>query len=926
MKKFLNSSFFTYGLFWSWNLLYVILFAALEMYEGFAINIIRDGFYGLTPVGFFLTALAAYLLPLVSIVLALTIFRKKRSHLVKLFYGVEVPLTLLCLLRLALLRELNPGTTQLFILLVTGMATFLFELIRDKEWQNKTTARILLVLNCALLLIAVYIFALLVFYLPPAFAGLIHLVGEIEIREIFSETLLGFTGIVFGLYTMTLLLGLPIAMLYLYYNQFRNRFRFYAVHFDRREAFLIAGFLISMNVVLYIWLNWNQPQEKILSLARDKNSQEDLLKIMQEDDEAVRKGLVNAYLASYRYLGAEKDCNHMEEIWKAAFGGDRKNYSLVTDAHNLLLKPFLYSGENFWEDRTLAEKEYEELFDASIAKAEIESIRHALKSTSQRRNVQAGLMDVGEEKVLVTRQEVNVKETGDKAEIELYECYQNQTFETQEILYYFSLPEHAVITGMWLSDDSTPKKYAYRVSPRGAAQQVYKDQVRVRVDPSLLEQVGACQYRLRAFPIEPRTVEYKYSEYGRGRPERNFKDGKKFHLWLRYEVLKNENNAWPLPLALQRRNVYCDEETEFKLNGEVSEKENDSDWLPLSVAAAGDKKPVSHLTVVDDSVVVSAVPFRPAATELLQQGERFALVIDQSYSMKKNLKKMQECMEWLENEGVFNKKRCDVYLTGKNPAMISPESFNSYDILFYGNIQHLEMLSQFDSLRGQSKYSMAILLTDQGDYEMSDDSAAIIHFDFPVYMVHADGKLPYAYSDNILETLKESKGRSFTDFKSVAEYGALMRQYSGDRQFLGYDQGYLWKLAEKKTSGRVAEIPALAAGQFIRNLRPDKDQGQTESLDKIHKIAVTNSIVTAYSSMIVLVNAEQHRQLDDAEKKDDRFERETENGKENLPSPGFSFTEVSGTPEPEEWVLIICGAAMAGYFIFRRLKSPLQFR
>src|SRR6478735_6847417 len=105
MKKLIQSKFFSYGLFWSWNLLYLILFVSLEISTGFVIFIIRDAFLGFSPFEFIITALLAYCVPLVSIVLALTVFRKRRDKLVALFYGVEVPLTLLLLLRLFLVRE-----------------------------------------------------------------------------------------------------------------------------------------------------------------------------------------------------------------------------------------------------------------------------------------------------------------------------------------------------------------------------------------------------------------------------------------------------------------------------------------------------------------------------------------------------------------------------------------------------------------------------------------------------------------------------------------------------------------------------------------------------------------------------------------------------------------------------------------------------
>ncbi|MCK5924766.1 MAG: PEP-CTERM sorting domain-containing protein, partial [Methylococcales bacterium] len=61
-----------------------------------------------------------------------------------------------------------------------------------------------------------------------------------------------------------------------------------------------------------------------------------------------------------------------------------------------------------------------------------------------------------------------------------------------------------------------------------------------------------------------------------------------------------------------------------------------------------------------------------------------------------------------------------------------------------------------------------------------------------------------------------------------------------------------------------------------------------------------NSIVTHYSSMLVLVNDRQKEALKKAEAGGDRFEREVEQGK--APINPFAIPSV---PEPEEWALMI---------------------
>jgi hypothetical protein len=70
---------------------------------------------------------------------------------------------------------------------------------------------------------------------------------------------------------------------------------------------------------------------------------------------------------------------------------------------------------------------------------------------------------------------------------------------------------------------------------------------------------------------------------------------------------------------------------------------------------------------------------------------------------------------------------------------------------------------------------------------------------------------------------------------------------------------------------------------------------------------VEYSVVSPFSSMIVLVNLEQHRRLDQLEERSDRFAREYEQVGETEPLSPFAVT---GVPEPEEWLLMALAAGM----------------
>ena len=71
-------------------------------------------------------------------------------------------------------------------------------------------------------------------------------------------------------------------------------------------------------------------------------------------------------------------------------------------------------------------------------------------------DAQAAWQAVDDREIHLNRQEITVTEHGDWADIELYAVYQNQTAQRQEVVYYFSLPESAVISGLWLGYRAGP--------------------------------------------------------------------------------------------------------------------------------------------------------------------------------------------------------------------------------------------------------------------------------------------------------------------------------------------------------------------------------------------------------------------------------------------------------------------------------------
>jgi putative PEP-CTERM system integral membrane protein len=308
-----------------------------------------------------------------------------------------------------------------------------------------------------------------------------------------------------------------------------------------------------------------------------------------KQQDSIRAGLLNAYLAPLRYISAVGEVRHVSDMYKWSLNLSQEQALRVEQVYEAVARPVLYEPVNSrydaardqntrpMENRALVEEPaeaarlYQTFFDRKIVNGERATIVRAVRSTWSAGEAQAAWQAVDDRAIRLTRQEITVVERGDWAEVELYEVYQNQTTQRQEVVYYFSLPESAVITGVWLGNtpDRTTR-YAYQVAPRGAAQAVYQNEFRRNMDPALVEQIGPRQYRLRVFPVEPQSWQQD------GTSNRSvIVNGPPLYMWLTWRVMA-QAYAWPLPRLAEKRNVYWDAATTRLVNG-----------APMSATALG---------------------------------------------------------------------------------------------------------------------------------------------------------------------------------------------------------------------------------------------------------------------------------------------------------------------------------------------------
>jgi len=293
------------------------------------------------------------------------------------------------------------------------------------------------------------------------------------------------------------------------------------------------------------------------------------------------------------------------------------------------------------------------------------------------------------------------------------------------------------------------------------------------------------------------------------------------------------------------------------------------------------------------------------------------VILDGSYSMNAHRPEVLSAFRWLQGQ-VLKQNTADLYLTvaqGEAKRLDGLQGFNPDQAVFFGTLQHRQMLEQFQQLRGNRPYNAIILLTDAGSYELTEDSKAVLSMPAPLWMVHLGG-FPAAYDDGTLQALQDSGGGVSSDIQTVMQ--RIGTQSTLGNSLVNLADGYAWFVTTASQAPQaVGGFTPVAARQWVTHLSRQMQPKQVKQLDAIHAVAKQYGIVTPYSSMIVLVNDRQREDLQRAEQQSDRFNRKVED--QQLPQPSSLTAPVSAVPEPADFLLLLVGAIALGLvYHFRR--------
>jgi putative PEP-CTERM system integral membrane protein len=955
LRKFTNKDYWAYGLFWSWNAIFLAF-----MTLGFAPRILPEMILAVgtstIPVSFLIYALVLTAIPVLSVILGLTLLRRQPGRLFALGYCVEGPLMLMLAIRFFLIREATSAVTLMLVIALLGITTFLWDLLDPAIGQRGTLAASLRLAGLTLMVLtSLYSAVWVAFYALPLAAVGIHYIWDTfanlggffsSLRFVFGDlssmnlvwipfTVLGF---ILLLYTATLFVLMPIAVPFLSIRAWwRTQSIFTARKGWMRSVALIAATLIAC-AALFIPANRQPQQEAFTLLGSLPASPADAESLLDQQDE-IRAGLLNAYLAPFRYLSAAGEVFHIRRIYEDVFKMPMDRAAGVQRLYESVTRPLLYrpvhnpqgalATDNiaFRTEPQEAASLYQQFFDQPIVDGERGEIVQAVRETWSFNQAEAAWQAVDDREIHLVQQDINIDEHGDWADVELYEVYQNQTGQNQEVIYYFNLPESAVLTGLWLGNSpDRDTRYAFQVAPRGAAQTVYRNEVRKNLDPALLEQIGPRQYRLRVFPVSPVQVTLA-EDWGNSSVE----EGQPLYMWLTYQTLASEG-SWPMPHLALKRNVYWDGDTVRTLNGRPMDVKKDA-WLPESVPAVSPADPQSHRVDIPGSQTVLAVPFTRSDLPAVPRDLRLAVVLDRSRSMAEHADEVTAALSHLHDTAGPDAS-IDIYLTASSfrdetPSRQPLTEFDPQAVLYFGGQNAAELLSQYETLRDGSAYDAVLVFTDGSGYELGETGIDLPIPTAPVWMIHLGSDIPLGYDDGTLEAIQASGGGVVGDLDEALirlEASPTNGSPEAGERLIPSDlvDGYVWTVlptdqVEKGTGYPASDetFQALAARRLIlgETQRQRENLGQVETLDQLHQLAQESGIVTPYSSMIVLVNRRQEILLEVEELRGDRFEREFEElGDTTPPSP----MPLTGVPEPHEWLLLGLVVVFLGWYASRR--------
>lgn len=916
----LISSWITALLFWGYNSLYLFLFV-FSLIGLFNTEFRKNVFEFLSSLGIIHGILAAILVttPIITTFYALRgKIRKSTINISKLFFTLEVPLVFMILILLTTFHNaIIPIQVFSFLSVFIPLIVYLhFNGFKPALFREKL---IYLVIIIPILLGLSYITILFSFFLPliigtvakSFFGGFFYELGY-GISQGFSQS--------FSIYSLIyLFLAVPFILLFaavfifLLILPYQLVFIFTKLFIIWRRQLISAWTKINTDIfclvystiliLIFAFISYqpdiNPMINKLskLTLASTFEEKETIAKEIMPEENTLKQVLLDMYNARSRYP-FNLDDDYMVNAYKDVFNIDYSLSGFIQSAFHLIAYPFTYQGTT--KNSTEAAANYQYLFGHTI-----------YEST----NISPEVKEVA----LLSRKVSVIQDyAGLFATVSFEDEYGNNSYRNQEVIYEFSLPSDAVVTSLKLGSEL---EYSGIISPKGAAQKVYQQEVDRSRDPALLEQTGPRQYRLRVFPIP-------------GRNDLVTLKGKNQKVQFIY-VTGVQPEGFPLPIfsKVSNLNLLARARYTFLLNNEIVTAENNSHFLknPITQGSPFDlcsvqseeipKTPYHNLNVFVISHLQNEY-FRNNSicnklTGLwfpnLLKNYKIAVLMDVSYDNRES-KYPEELRNLLKSDNrLTDNNKIDLYLFNdkiSESKTLTPQMLSKpWDIIYFGKSDLNKTLASFNQ-----KYDFAVIVTGK-NISIDPSLNFMIPSSFPIYLIHQSGEIP-SYGNVLTEYLIKSHGKITDTFQETFNHFILSKQLHDLDKTLAYiDVEPYWSIgirinknsfppdtfpievyydnAEKELfSGKnlisFKDFPVnrddplsyIVGSKYLTDSISRQSvtaTKNTELLDEYNNFAKRGNFVTPYSSLIALVNDLQRANLDKQEQSYSRYDENNYN-------------------------------------------------
>ncbi|OGV96000.1 hypothetical protein A2W24_02955 [Microgenomates group bacterium RBG_16_45_19] len=864
-------------LFWGYHLFYLVYFGLLAvglLFGGALVDLVTIGKnWSIFQISYGLILLAT---PLAATGYVLyKHIGKEGQQLSKLFFRVEIPTLFLAGVSLLVAASSIPLINFfLLILLISPVFIYFNQQGLVNLPYNKQQAVIWLAIWITLTLI--YGLILWTFVVGPLtgtaaqaffedfFANLINPYGRygdlISMPVDILGNLVSFGFRLLGFLLVEAAIWLPYLLTYVLLKKWRKDFEVLAASEGNKfSKWVTVGAVVWLAVVVVLSVPGGYPKSaKQLGTLLKANNYSEKLKIAQElvpRKSEVTADIKQIYERRENYLLTAGN-DFISEGYHEVLGFPEPLADAIQTVFLAVAYPFVYQEKVPWDE---LDEAYTYLYGHGVWGT-------PQSEFPQNKNVKLVSRDI----------KVDSLGQGPLGQVIYGETYTTNEWSDQEVIYEFTLPPEAVVTGLKLGPNL---EYEGQIAPRGAAQQTYQQELVQRRDPALLEQIGSSLYRLRVFPI-PGT---NNTTMPRGKPQK---------IEIIYLTPLTPDGFY-LPQVIRAQNLMTDKTVKLsaQVDGEWVSFDSQQNYIPPSPAIKESLcqikwKDTDQVDLGVSTATLSNFDGQASCQPGLPKGSspiKIAVLIDTSAGAghEKAIKELASLSDLSENYQVEIMPFND--LTGEAVAYAQWKDTLVNNQVNFGK----HSLDGLNKIVNQGNYDAYIILTGK-QFSATEWQSWSIPKNTPIYLVPSRGGV--SLDPERITTMIQSGSYIFASITEALRYAYQAKlvneagmpgmywwtKLDNNQQYnLSQITGLMTALGEIKTASTAAsQVTTQVWIQQSLKTYAQPVMQNLSLLDAYHNLAVETHFITPYSSLIALVNAQQQQNLDNLSQDYDRFDEQ----------------------------------------------------